>query len=102
VNAHERIRVWVLDAGPSKPTSFHIIGTVFDTTFQEGSYSLRPDATHGGAQALGLQASQGGFVELSFDADGTYPFVTHAFADAARGAAGAFHVGNGTMSGMKH
>ena len=41
---NERIRVWVLDAGPSENSLFHIVGTIFDTEFKEGSYLLQPDA----------------------------------------------------------
>ena len=32
----ERIRRYVLDAGPSKWSAFHVIGTVFDRTYVEG------------------------------------------------------------------
>jgi len=48
VRPGQRVRVWVLDAGPSENSSFHIVGTIFDTVFREGHYELRPDATHGG------------------------------------------------------
>ena len=37
----ERVRVWVLDAGPNRPTSFHVVGGQFDTTYSEGAYLLR-------------------------------------------------------------
>src|SRR5690606_13280269 len=57
-----RYRAWVLDAGPSENSSFHVVGTVFDTVYKEGAYTLRPGA-QGGAQALDLQPAQGGFVE---------------------------------------
>jgi nitrite reductase (NO-forming) len=86
----ERVRVWVLDAGPNRPTSFHVVGGQFDTTYAEGAYLLRPGA--GGAQSLGLQAAQGGFVELSFPEPGDYPFVSHLMIDAERGAHGLFRV----------
>jgi nitrite reductase (NO-forming) len=103
VERAERIRVFVLDAGPSLASSFHVVGTVFDTMYHEGSYSLRP-GNSGGAQALGLQAAQGGFVEFSLDEDGSYPFVTHNFADAAKGALGSFQVGHAHehAEGMSH
>ena len=83
----ERVRIWVLAAGPSRGISFHVVGGVFDTVFAEGEYLLRPDtATGGGAQALHLGAAQGGFVELVFDEPGTYTAVNHVFADMERGA----------------
>ena len=93
VRAGERIRVWVVDAGPQFGTSFHVVGAQFDTVFKEGAYQLRPDATAGGSQALDLQPSQGGFVEFSFAEAGLYPIVTHKFANVGIGALGLFQAG---------
>src|SRR5699024_6046306 len=36
----ERVRFWVLDAGPQRPSSFHVIGGQFDTVWSEGRYLL--------------------------------------------------------------
>ncbi|GMA18707.1 hypothetical protein [Arsenicicoccus piscis] len=93
----ERVRIWVLDSGPSRSSSFHVVGGQFDTVYHEGGYLLKDgrDAfggRDGGAQALGLQAAQGGFVELTFPEPGHYPFVSHVMADAERGAHGRFAV----------
>jgi len=93
----ERVRVWVLDIGPNRPASFHIVGAQFDTVFIEGSYLLKrgQDAfgdRDGGSQALGLQPAQGGFVETVFPESGRYPFVSHVMADAERGAHGSIQV----------
>ncbi len=86
----ERVRVWVLDAGPDRASSFHVVGSQFDTTYLEGAYTLRPG--QGGSQTLSLGAAQGGFVELTFPEPGRYPFVTHVMVDAERGARGVFAV----------
>jgi nitrite reductase (NO-forming) len=89
----ERVRIWVLDAGPNRSTAFHVVGGQFDTVWSEGSYLLRRgDGQHGGSQALALAPSQGGFVELTFPEPGRYPFVSHVMVDAERGAHGAFVV----------
>lgn len=90
----ERVRVWVLDAGPNRPSSFHVVGSQFDTVFLEGSYLTRPGSpgTVGGAQALALQPAQGGFVELTFSQAGHYPFLSHVMVDAERGAHGLLRV----------
>jgi nitrite reductase (NO-forming) len=93
VQPGERIRVWVQDDGPSENSSFHVVGTIFDTVFKEGTYLLRPDARQGGSQALDLQPAQGGFVEFTLDEHGLYPFVTHKFASASKGALGFFQAG---------
>jgi nitrite reductase (NO-forming) len=102
VEPGQRVRVWVLDAGPSENSSFHVIGTVFDTVFKEGTYLLQPDARQGGSQALDLQPSQGGFVEFSFDEAGLYPFVTHKFANVGKGALGVFQVGEVQATDVGH
>jgi nitrite reductase (NO-forming) len=89
----ERVRFWVLDVGPNRASSFHIVGAQFDTVFSEGAYLLKRgrdafgDRT-GGSQALGLQPAQGGFVETVFPEAGRYSMVSHVMADAERGAHG--------------
>ncbi|WP_102510279.1 multicopper oxidase domain-containing protein [Sanguibacter massiliensis] len=89
----DRLRFWVLAAGPNVGTSFHVVGGQFDTVFHEGAYRLRPgNAAHGGSQALGLSVAQGGFVELVMPEAGTYPFVSHVMSDAEKGATGKIHV----------
>ena len=98
VEPGQRIRAWVVDDGPNENSAFHIVGTVFDTVFKEGAYTLKPDASKGGAQALDLQPSQGGFVEFTFDEKGFYPIVTHKFANASKGALGLFQAGDVTLA----
>jgi nitrite reductase (NO-forming) len=88
--------MWVLAAGPSKGTSFHVVGSQFDTVYKEGAYSLKngQDAfgTAGHAQALDLSAAQGGFVEMEMLEPGNYAFINHDFAEGERGAKGILHV----------
>lgn len=93
VKTGEKIRIWVLDAGPNRPSSFHMVGGRFDSVFFEGNYLLNAeDKTSGGSQALALAPAQGGFVELSLPEAGNYPFVTHYMSDAEKGAHGMIHV----------
>ena len=102
VDPGQRIRIWVLDAGPSDISSFHIVGTIFDTVFKEGHYELQPgNPTSGGSQALDLMPAQGGFVETTFAQAGVYTMVSHKFADASRGDLGTFDVG-GATGAMNH
>lgn len=88
VRAGERIRVWVVDAGPNASSAFHVVGTQFDTVYREGAYTLRPDDGTGAAQVLDLAPAQGGFVEFTLPEPGRYPLVSHRLADADRGASG--------------
>jgi len=84
VRKGERIRMYVLDAGPSKWSAFHVIGTVFDRTVVEGTVGHD-------VQTVSLAPSQGGWVEFTLDHEGNYPFVTHAFGDMVKGTAGILH-----------
>ncbi len=88
----DRIRIWVLAAGPNQAVSFHVVGSQFDTVYKEGAYLLRPGPDRGGAQALDLAVAQGGFVEMQFTEPGTYTFLNHRMFDADRGARGAIVV----------
>lgn len=89
VKAGERIRIWLVDAGPQRSAAFHVVGAQFDTVFAEGAYRLRPDnAEQGGAQVLDLAPAQGGFVELVLPEPGHYPITDHAMVDGERGAHG--------------
>ncbi|GAA1627188.1 multicopper oxidase domain-containing protein [Catellatospora bangladeshensis] len=89
--AGDRVRFWVLDAGPSRSSSFHVVGGQFDTVYAEGRWLLRP-ADPGGAQVLQLHPAGGGFVETVLPEAGHYPFVSHAMVDAERGARGVIEV----------
>jgi FtsP/CotA-like multicopper oxidase with cupredoxin domain len=84
VRRGEKIRMYVLDAGPSKWSAFHVIGTVFDRTYVEGVVGHD-------SQTVSFAPSQGGWVEFTLDQEGNYPFVTHAFGDMVKGAAGILH-----------
>lgn len=85
--AGDRVRMWVLDAGPNLPLSFHVVGTQFDTVWSEGDY-LIDHSEDSGSQTLGLLAAQGGFVEFSPHQAGSYTIVNHAMSNAERGAHG--------------
>ena len=93
----QRVRFWLMDAGPSLPCTFHVVGGQFDQVFYEGAWTLGgPDQIgsrwSGGSQALNLGPCQGGFVEFVPPQAGHYSFVTHAFADMEKGAVGVLQV----------
>lgn len=87
VKRGEKIRMWVLNAGPSIWSSFHVIGTVFDKTVVEGTPGRD-------AQAINLAPAQGGYVEFTLDEEGSYPFVNHAFGDMIKGSLGVLRTEN--------
>lgn len=90
----ERVRIWVLDAGPNRPSAFHVVGGQFDTVYREGDWVLRDGGSTGtgGSQVLALQPAEGGFVELTFPEAGTYSAVSHVMGDAEKGAGGSIVV----------
>jgi nitrite reductase (NO-forming) len=95
VTTKGRVRVFVLDAGPNVDSSFHVVGTIFDTVIKEGVILARGNAGGYGSQAVDLSPAQGAIIEFSPQEDGMYPLVTHAFNLVGRGAIGLFMAGDG-------
>jgi nitrite reductase (NO-forming) len=87
VKVGEKVRMYVLNAGPSVWSAFHVIGTVFDRTVVEGTVGHD-------AQTINLAPSQGGWVEFTLDEEGGYPFVNHAFGDMVKGSLGVLKTPN--------
>jgi len=97
VPAGQRVRIWVVNAGPGSTTAFHVVGAQFDTVYKEGAYQLRSGTDafgrrSGGAQVLDLAPAQGGYVEMTFTEPGTYAFVDHDMRHAEAGAHGIIKV----------
>jgi nitrite reductase (NO-forming) len=95
VTTKGRVRVFVLDAGPNVDSSFHVVGTIFDTVIKEGMILARGNAQGWGSQAVDLAPAQGAIIEFSPREDGMYPLVTHAFNLVGKGALGLFMAGDG-------
>ncbi len=84
----ELIRLWVVDAGPSHWSAFHVIGALFDSAYA----SRNPANDVHGVQTVTIAPGDGWMMELRIPDAGLYPFVTHSFADAGRGALGIIKV----------
>lgn len=80
----ERVRLYVLNSGPNGTSSFHVVGTLFDRVWMDGS----PQNEMRGMQTVLLGASNGAIVEFVIPEAGTYTFVDHEFADVELGAVG--------------
>lgn len=86
----ETTRFWVVAAGPTLDTNFHVVGTIFDrawvnqdmTTFQRG------------VQTVAVPAGGGAVFDVKIDEPGFYPFVSHAFAHVDLGQVGLLEVGD--------
>jgi len=95
VGTGQTVRFFLLDAGPDIDSSFHIVGTIFNSVIKEG-VQLSPDnAGSWGSQAVDLSPAQGAIVQLTPAEDGLYPIVTHAFNFVGRGALGLLQAGDG-------
>ena len=95
VGTGERVRIFVLDAGPNIDSSFHIVGTIFDTVTKEGIMLKKGNDGSWGSQAVDLSPAQGAIIEFTTAEDGLYPIVTHAFNFVGRGALGLVQAGDG-------
>lgn len=94
VEEGDRVRFFVVNAGPSFRSDFHIVGAVFDRVYPDAD----PAHVLRGVQTWTIPAGGGAVVEAVFakgeSGEGLYPFVTHSFADAEKGAVGVIKVGS--------
>jgi nitrite reductase (NO-forming) len=97
-NPGELVRFWVVDAGPSIDTDFHIVGTILNTVYPYADMS--PAHALQNVQTMTVPAGGGGVFDVKIDKAGLYPFVSHAFAAVDEGQVGLLKVGKvkGTMS----
>jgi nitrite reductase (NO-forming) len=97
-NPGELVRFWVVDAGPSLDTDFHIVGTILNTAYPFGD--MDPARALHNVQTMTVPAGGGGVFDVRITTPGLYPFVSHAFAAVDQGQVGLLNVGNvkGTMS----
>ncbi|MBS0307626.1 MAG: multicopper oxidase domain-containing protein [Proteobacteria bacterium] len=85
----ERVRLFLLNVGPSKTSSFHVVGTIFDRVWMEGN----PDNQFRGMQTVLLGSSNSAIAELIVPEAGQYIMVDHHFANASQGAIGLIDAG---------
>ena len=95
VGTGERVRFFVLNAGPNEDSSFHVVGTIFNSVTKEGVHLVTGNEGNWGSQAVDLSPAQGAIIELTTKEDGLYPMVTHAFNFVGRGALGLLQAGDG-------
>jgi len=93
----QTVRFWVVDAGPSLNTEFHVVGTVLERAWLNADLV---DAPQHDIQTAVVAAGGGGVFDVKIDRPGIYPFVSHSFASVQLGEVGLLNVGHvaGTMS----
>lgn len=85
---NEPIRLWVMNAGPTLDTAFHVIGALFDHVYPDGN----PTNAINGMQTWSVPPGGGAMFELSIPDEGLYPFVNHSFAYTGLGALGVLKI----------
>jgi nitrite reductase (NO-forming) len=92
----ETVRFYVVAAGPTLDTNFHVVGTIFDRAWVNGDMSQYQR----GVQTVLVPAGGGAVFDVKIGDEGLYPFVSHAFAHVDLGQVGLLKIGNppGTMS----
>lgn len=102
VNVGDRVRFFVMNAGPSFRSDFHLVGAIFDRVYPDGN----PRNVLESVQTWQVPAGGGAVFETVFEegrsGQGQYAFVTHAFADAQKGAVGIIQVGEPGTAPMAH
>lgn len=86
--AGQRIRLFIVNAGPTHFSAFHVIGTIFSDVYADGN----PANHTQGNQTITIPPGGGTVIELTIPDAGEYPFVTHSFMDASAGATGLIKV----------
>jgi nitrite reductase (NO-forming) len=83
-------RFWVVAAGPTNNVNFHVVGAMLDRAW------VNSDLTQyqRNVQTAIVPAGGGAVFDVKVDDVGTYPFVSHAFADVDLGQVGLLKVGN--------
>jgi nitrite reductase (NO-forming) len=88
VDVGEPLRIYLVNAGPNQVSAFHVVGAIFDRVWVDGfGAPLR------GVQTYNVPVGGGMVFETRLVEEGIYPFVSHAFADATKGAVGMFRAG---------
>lgn len=78
------LRLYVVNAGPNRVSAFHVVGAIFDHVYLDSS--VTPSLS--GVQTVDVPVGGGAVFEVRLAEPGEYPFVSHAFADATKGAVG--------------
>ncbi len=84
----EKIRLYVMNAGPTLFSAFHVIGAIFDRVLVDGN----PHNPLVGVSTYTVAPGQGCTFELTIPEAGKYPFVSHSFAYTELGAVGLLEV----------
>jgi nitrite reductase (NO-forming) len=84
----ERVRLHVVNCGPTLFSAFHVIGAMFEVVYVDGN----PRNPLYGLQTHAIAPGQGAACDLIFRVPGTFPVVSHSFAYTELGVVGLIEV----------
>lgn len=84
VDQGDRVRFWVVNAGPTLPCAFHLIGEQFETVY----LGSPPGSAIHGVQTFSVPAGGGMVFELVCEIPGEFVWVNHAMGHGQKGASG--------------
>jgi len=84
VRVGDRVRFYVVNAGPTHPCNFHVVGEQFDTVY----LGAPPYLPLRGVQTFGVAPGGGMIFEMLADIPGEFVFVNHGFGHGQKGAIG--------------
>lgn len=84
----ERVRLHVMNAGPTLWSAFHVIGAIFDVVYVNGN----PRNPLYGLQTHSIAPGDGAVCDVIIPNPGKYPFVSHSFAYTELGVVGVLDV----------
>jgi len=88
VRVGDRVRFYVVNAGPTHPCNFHVVGEQFDTVY----LGAPPGLPLRGVQTFGVAPGGGMVFEMLADVPGEFVFVNHGFGHGQKGAIGILNV----------
>lgn len=88
VKVGDRVRFYVVNAGPTHPCNFHVVGEQFDTVY----LGAPPGFPLRGVQTFAVAPGGGMVFEMLADIPGEFVFVNHGFGHGQKGAIGILSV----------
>lgn len=88
VKVGDRVRFYVVNAGPTHPCNFHVVGEQFDTVY----LGAPPELPMRGVQTFAVAPGGGMVFEMLADIPGEFVFVNHGFGHGQKGAIGILSV----------
>ncbi len=85
----DRVRIYFGNAGPNLHSAFHVIGSIFDRVYRDGSLLTPPSR---GIQTISVPPGSSAIIDMHLLVPGTYTLVDHAIFRLEKGCVGFLNV----------